>query len=287
MLLILSFFSFLLSFSLPLTLVSPSGPLPQVSRWEKVMLPLAQCQSMATRTKWFRALPLKEVRKADGPPLYEWHPPQQHWRPMVLLDPRGGEWLRDPHRPETWEVGLGGTQQVWVADSWWLGVGGGKETISTWRTSPRSPWSRKLLPMFLWDGEDRSYFFTPYQRSERGLPRWLRVKNLASSAWGMSSIPGLGSSPEKEVATHSSILAWTSYGLRSLGGYSPWGRIESDMTECAGTVTLSIWLGSGGVGGSVINSSLLWGCLSPFSAMWFWRNRSSTQNHHMQGQVMN
>ena len=50
--------------------------------------------------------------------LYEWHPPQQHWRPMVLLDPRGGEWLRDPHRPETWEVGLGGTQQVWVADSW-------------------------------------------------------------------------------------------------------------------------------------------------------------------------
>ena len=159
MLLILSFFSFLLSFSLPLTLVSPSGPLPQVSRWEKVMLPLSQCQSMATRTKWFRALPLKEVRKADGPPLYEWHPPQQHWRPMVLLDPRGGEWLRDPHRPETWEVGLGGTQQVWVADSWWLGVGGGKETISTWRTSPRSPWSRKLLAMFLWDGEDRSSFY--------------------------------------------------------------------------------------------------------------------------------
>jgi len=205
----------------------------------------------------------------------------------VLLDPRGEEWLRDAHRPEPWEVGLGRTQQVWVAECWWLGVGGGKETISTWRTSLRSPWSRKLLPMFLWDREDRSYFFTPYHHSERGLPRWLRVKNLASSAGSMSLIPGLGSSPEKAVVTRSSILAWKSYGLRSLRGYSPWGRIESDMTECAGTVTLSIWMGSGGVGGSVINSSLLWGCLSPVSAMWFWRNWSSTHSHHRQGQVMN
>ena len=28
---------------------------------------------------------------------------------------------------------------------------------------------------------------------------------------------------EKEMATHSSILAWKSHGQRSLGGYSPWG----------------------------------------------------------------
>ena len=27
---------------------------------------------------------------------------------------------------------------------------------------------------------------------------------------------------EKEMATHSSILAWESYGLRSLVGYGPW-----------------------------------------------------------------
>ena len=33
---------------------------------------------------------------------------------------------------------------------------------------------------------------------------------------------------EKEMATHSSILA---HGGRSLVGYSPWGRKESDMTE--------------------------------------------------------
>ena len=36
---------------------------------------------------------------------------------------------------------------------------------------------------------------------------------------------------EKEMATHSSILAGESYGRRSLVGYSPWGRKESDTTE--------------------------------------------------------
>ena len=40
---------------------------------------------------------------------------------------------------------------------------------------------------------------------------------------------------EKEMATHSSILAWRiqedSIGGRSLVGYSPWGRKESDTTE--------------------------------------------------------
>ena len=38
--------------------------------------------------------------------------------------------------------------------------------------------------------------------------------------------PWVGKIPlEKEMATHSSILAW------SLVGYSPWGHKESDMTE--------------------------------------------------------
>ena len=40
---------------------------------------------------------------------------------------------------------------------------------------------------------------------------------------------------EKEMATHSSILAWRIPWIlprrRSLAGYSPWGRKESDMTE--------------------------------------------------------
>ena len=40
---------------------------------------------------------------------------------------------------------------------------------------------------------------------------------------------------EKEMATHSSILAWKSYGQRSLTGYTPWGHEESDTTEYSHT----------------------------------------------------
>ena len=36
---------------------------------------------------------------------------------------------------------------------------------------------------------------------------------------------------EKEMATHSSILAWRIPWIEELGGHSPWGRTESDMTE--------------------------------------------------------
>ena len=36
---------------------------------------------------------------------------------------------------------------------------------------------------------------------------------------------------EKEMATHCSILAWKIPWTEELGGYSPWGRKELDMTE--------------------------------------------------------
>ena len=36
---------------------------------------------------------------------------------------------------------------------------------------------------------------------------------------------------EKEMATHSSILAGESHGQRSLVGYSTWGRKDSDTAE--------------------------------------------------------
>ena len=38
---------------------------------------------------------------------------------------------------------------------------------------------------------------------------------------------------EKDMATHSSVLAGKSHGQRSLVGYSPWGRKELDTTEHA------------------------------------------------------
>ena len=37
--------------------------------------------------------------------------------------------------------------------------------------------------------------------------------------------------PEESRATHSSILPREPHGQRSLAGYSPQGRKESDMTE--------------------------------------------------------
>ena len=36
---------------------------------------------------------------------------------------------------------------------------------------------------------------------------------------------------EKEMATHSSVLAWRIPGQGSLVGCRPWGRTESDTTE--------------------------------------------------------
>ena len=36
---------------------------------------------------------------------------------------------------------------------------------------------------------------------------------------------------EKEMATHSSTLAWRIPWMKEPGGYSPWGRKESDTTE--------------------------------------------------------
>ena len=42
---------------------------------------------------------------------------------------------------------------------------------------------------------------------------------------------------EKEMVTHSVFLPGKSHGQRSLAGYSPWGRKESDMS---GQLTLSL-----------------------------------------------
>ena len=58
------------------------------------------------------------------------------------------------------------------------------------------------------------------------------VKNPPASIGDAGSIPGSGRSLEKEMATHSSILAWEiPWTEKSLKGYSPWGLKESDMTE--------------------------------------------------------
>ena len=57
-----------------------------------------------------------------------------------------------------------------------------------------------------------------------GFPGDSVVKSLPANAGDIGSIPGLGRSLEKEMATHSVFLPGGFYGQRSLVGYSPQGR---------------------------------------------------------------
>ena len=57
------------------------------------------------------------------------------------------------------------------------------------------------------------------------------VKNLSASAGDVGSIPGWGGSLEKEMATHSSILAWEIPWTEEPGRLQSFGSKESDMTE--------------------------------------------------------
>ena len=57
------------------------------------------------------------------------------------------------------------------------------------------------------------------------------VKNLPAMQETRVQSLGREDPLEKGMATHSSILAWRTHEQRSLLGYSPWGRKESDTTE--------------------------------------------------------
>ena len=58
------------------------------------------------------------------------------------------------------------------------------------------------------------------------------VKNTPANPEDKKEVRFLGREGplEEGMATHSSILAGKSHGQRSLVGYSPWGRKESDTT---------------------------------------------------------
>ena len=57
------------------------------------------------------------------------------------------------------------------------------------------------------------------------------VKNLPAMQKTQVQSLGWEDSLEKEMATHSSILAWKIPWQRSLVGYSPWSGKESETTE--------------------------------------------------------
>ena len=56
------------------------------------------------------------------------------------------------------------------------------------------------------------------------------VKNSARQETQVQSL-GWEDPLEKEIATHSSSLAWRISWQRTLVGYNPWGQKESDTTE--------------------------------------------------------
>ena len=64
-----------------------------------------------------------------------------------------------------------------------------------------------------------------------GFPGGSDCKESAGNAGDPGLIPGSGSSLEKGMATHSSVLAWRSPWTEAPGGYSPWDHKESDKTE--------------------------------------------------------
>ena len=64
-----------------------------------------------------------------------------------------------------------------------------------------------------------------------GFPAGSVVKNLPANTGDLSSIPGSKDTLEKEMTTHSSILAWEIPWTESRVGYSPWGGREWDTTE--------------------------------------------------------
>ena len=64
-----------------------------------------------------------------------------------------------------------------------------------------------------------------------GFPVAQTVKRLPTMQENRVQSLGREDLLEKEMATHSSILAGKSHEQRSLEGYSPWGPIELDMTR--------------------------------------------------------
>ena len=69
-------------------------------------------------------------------------------------------------------------------------------------------------------------------------PGGLDSKESAWNAGDSSSIPGSGTSLEKEIQTTQIFLPGEFHGPRSLEGYSPWGHRELDTTERLTHITL-------------------------------------------------
>ena len=114
------------------------------------------------------------------------------------------------------------------------------------------PWRREGLPtpVFLpgeFHGQRSLGGYSPWGHKESDMSEWLNNNNnkpiyigfpggsdgkeFACNAGDMDLIPGSGKSPGEGGNPLPVFLSRESHGQRSLAGYSPWGRKESNMTE--------------------------------------------------------
>ena len=79
--------------------------------------------------------------------------------------------------------------------------------------------------------------------SAHGIPWWLSNKEPACNVGGAASIPGSGRSPEKETATHSSILAWGVPWTEEPGGLQAMGsqRVRHNLETKPPPIQFIAW----------------------------------------------
>ena len=79
----------------------------------------------------------------------------------------------------------------------------------------------KVFPLPL--GLCKSYFLFPTSLASQLVPLVMNPHANAGNTRGTGLIPGLGRSPEEEMETYSSVLAWRIPWIEEPVGYSPWG----------------------------------------------------------------
>ena len=85
---------------------------------------------------------------------------------------------------------------------------------------------------FFWSGDKQIFSCDSVTGTSPFIfPGGSEVKASACNAGDLGSIPGLGRSPEKEMATHSSILAWRIPWTEEPGGLQSTGLQAVNTTE--------------------------------------------------------
>ena len=96
-----------------------------------------------------------------GPPIHALHFPQQHWTPRKG---HSGPWRRGMAQGSTgattYQLGLERSQQAYVVESWWLGLGIRRNQLCM-NYLTQTPLEEKPSDKNIWDGMKRVYFITP------------------------------------------------------------------------------------------------------------------------------